>query len=478
MGLTLAQLVQLQTKEDLRELLLLGLQGIGFVAKSPASQGSGNLSAAGVSAGAASVQVKITTDGELGTGAFAVSVDGGVNFASPVTIPSSGLYTVGTTGLTVTFIPAPPSSGTSFITGDLYSIALGDVTFPVTAWQEGSTPLTMIELDAEGMENFSATQQAIALGGFLATAKGPWMDLLLDSVYDLQRGLGLVTLGNIVLTDSASAGPFTITINQLWFGTVGGLRYNNTMGGTLAKGGTLTLPIQSEQKGSRYNVAAGAISVMLTSLAGVTVTNPNPLGGSWITQSGADIESDSQAQVRARARWPALGSGQPNESYDLWAKTASPSVTRTREYPDVSNPGTVQVYLAGNAGAVDGSVVAAVQTYIDNFVMFTSVANVQSATPNSINVTGTLYVAAGNETAAAAAVSQNLAALFNSGINTKGDSLPGIDIGGVVYLDQIREQIMLAPGARNVPLSAPSGDTSLGSTDVAELVLAVAIVGV
>lgn len=82
--------------------------------------GSGTVTPSGFPNGNFSIVVRIVTNGGLGVGQAQVSLDGGASYASPLTIPGSGVYQVPTlnglsmTGVTVTF------AGT-FTAGDLYS---------------------------------------------------------------------------------------------------------------------------------------------------------------------------------------------------------------------------------------------------------------------------------------------------------------------------------------------------------------------
>lgn len=82
--------------------------------------GTGTVGVTGTPTGNYSVVARITTSGGLGVGAVQFSVDGGSNFASPLTIPASGSYQLPTlngvtaTGLTIAF------AGT-FTSGDTYS---------------------------------------------------------------------------------------------------------------------------------------------------------------------------------------------------------------------------------------------------------------------------------------------------------------------------------------------------------------------
>lgn len=479
MGLTLSQLLEFPTKEGLREQMLLALQGVGFVRKTGTGTGALSLASTSVAARTYNVRIRIAVAGELGTATFQVSTDGGTNYAAAVTVPASGIYVVGTTGATVIFGAGPEGAGESFETGDYFDFDLSVPTLPTAAWQPGSTPLTLAELMAEACENLAVAVRNIAAGGLLRTAYGPWLDLVLENTYDLPRNAARATVGNVVLIDSAGAGPFTIAPGTVWVGTSGGLRFSNVNGGTLTLGGELTLSFQAEKPGSIYVVGGGTITQLLTSMPGVTVSNPNPVGGEWYTIAGTDKETDAAAQDRAESRWPSLGIGTPAEAYDLWARTASDGVvTRTFVRPSPTQPGYIEVFLAGTGGSIGSPTIALVQDYVDERAGLTTVPVVDSAIAFGVIVDATAYVKAGQQVAASLAISQNLTALFGGGVNSVGEELPGIPIGGVVYRSQIIEQIQLAPGLRNVDLATllPAADIALADTEVAVLTNSVAIV--
>lgn len=84
--------------------------------------GTGTLTATGSPTNAFSVAVKITAKGGLNVAAFAVSVDGGVNYGDDVTIPLNGKFEIAGTGVTLTFAAAGESSDDgSFVIGDVYT---------------------------------------------------------------------------------------------------------------------------------------------------------------------------------------------------------------------------------------------------------------------------------------------------------------------------------------------------------------------
>jgi hypothetical protein len=55
--------------------------------------------------------VKISTSGELGTGAFQYSLDGGTTYSAAITIPAGATYALAPSGATVTFVPGAGRCG-------------------------------------------------------------------------------------------------------------------------------------------------------------------------------------------------------------------------------------------------------------------------------------------------------------------------------------------------------------------------------
>lgn len=471
---TLADLVQERTKEQMRELLLLALKGVGFVSKS--GPGTGSLALSGAAAGDFEVVVRISTAGELGAAEMEVSTDGGDTFEAAETIPSDGEFEVPDTGVTLLF--ANGDDGESFSLGDEFTFEVATPTLEATAWQPGSVPLSLVGMDSEAMADYEKLRAKIAAGGFRTTAEDAWLDLWLEDVYDLERRRGLPTIGNVTLTDAANAGPFTILAGALWVGTSAGLKFVNATGGTLTQGGTLTLSFRADRVGTQHNVAGGGISVMFTPLPGVTVSNPNPMGGSWITQAGTNRETDDEYGDRATERWPALGVGIPSETYDLWAKTAAPSVTKTKTRNHPSIPGTIQLFLATAAGVASGGVVTAVDDYAQPRVGFTSLLVTASAVAYAYTITATVYCLAGYGAAVVAGITKNLVALHSGGPTTDAKiALPGLDIGDTIYRDAIIEELMRPAGVIRAPMVSPAADHTMAGTEVAVPTASVSMTG-
>lgn len=473
MGLTLEQLVEAKTKEQLRSELLLALQGVGYVRK--VGGGEGWLTLTGVAEDELDVSIKITTDGGLGTAEFQYSVDAGDTYnAVDILVPSGGQYVLPDSGVTLVFENGPGEADVSFLVGDFFSFLLSVPTLPTSSWHAGSTPLTIVETDAQANEDMALTIQSIAKSGFLTEAEDHWLDLVLEDVYDLERSAGQVAQHTVRLTDAGSGGPYSIAAGQLVVSGASGLRFSNIASGTLLQGSTLDLTFQAEQRGTAYNLGLGGISRLLTALPGVTVANIDVGSGSSITQQGVNRETDAAAQARAMLRWGERGDGAVEDAYALWATTASADVTRVLVKADPDVPGGVLLLLAGPAGTVDAGAISDVEDYIEPRVPFGSVLTVESAVATDVPITATVYVRAGYGSSALADMLTNLTALFQGGTNTTGELLPGIEIsdGTVkVFRAELIEQMQIAAGVRNVDLATlvPAGDTTLADERVATL---------
>ena len=357
-------------------------------------------------------------------------------------------------------------------TQDLLTL-LGAQGLPALAWQDGSVPKTLAKGQGAANYNQKLLSAALARGGYVTTqpgvtgASGDWLDLVGEARYGLKRNPAVAAVHSVLLTDAGNAGPFNITAGQLWVAntaSLGGatpLRFTNQAGGVLSKGGTLALPCQAEQAGAAYDVGIGTITTLITSLPGVTVTNPDLGGGSSLTTQGVDKESDLAYSLRCLGRWASLGTGSPAAAYDLWARTASAEVTRTKVQASGTVAGQVDVYLAGVNGAASGAALTAVANYLAPRVPLGSAANVVAATNFITNLIGTVHVQTAYLAAATAAVGAALIAFWQT-----------IPIGGTVYVSAVIEVIMGPAGVRDFTLTSiagGSGDVVLTATQVSTL---------
>lgn len=180
---------------------------------------------------------------------------------------------------------------------------------------------------------------------------------------------------------------------------------------------------------------------------------------SWITSSGNDEEADGPLRSRCQARWPSLGVAPTREVYDLWARTAAPTVVKTISKPSATIPGQVDLYLATAAGATPGAAVTTVANYVAAREPLMLTSNVQSAAPKNVAVQATLYIQSGYQAAALELAEANIEAL-----------IAAQDIGpGTVYVSELISALTTPAGVRNVVVALPAADVSLAAGEVAAL---------
>lgn len=327
--------------------------------------------------------------------------------------------------------------------------------FPITDWYEGGVARTLLEAVAAAIaDEVSVMVPRIAQSGLLAYAEGEDLDALAQNVYGISRVPAQFAEGEVVLAAAPGTGPYNISAGSFWVGTPSGLRYVVTQNATIPAGGNVAVRVRAEEPGSAYNVAAGAISVVLTPLPGVSVAN----NSGWLLFAGRDEETDEELRERCRALWPTVAYARPAEAYVAWAKEASPAVTKVAVLVHPRGQGTVDVVVFGDSG-IGSADVDAVNTYLQERKDLVADLAVYAATPVNISITGTVYVRAGTLSPAQAEVNAALDALERE-----------IPIGGAVYNDAIIAAIRSSQYVVDVDLTVPSGDMALGQTEAAILV--------
>lgn len=360
----------------------------------------------------------------------------------------------------------------------IYNRATADPTVAeITEWVSGGVLKTLFEIDAEAVYQLEQLIPALAESGFVDLASGDWLTYLAKSQYDLDRAVSVFTLDTVRLTNS-SASPYTITVNQLWFTTATGVRFNNTQGGTLAaNGGTLDVQVIGENPGASFNVPRGTITSMVTPLSGVTCTNIT--GG--LIRAGVDTESDERLRVRCKTRWPSLGAEPTKDAMVARALAASPSITRVKVADNAPRgPGTVDVCVYGEGG-IGSSVVTddrlnpptssnspyypgtftpgSANLYLQDRRGLATNLYVFPATPIAVNVQAVMKVRTGYRSQAEPKVLANLAALALA-----------VDIGGTLYKNAVIDALLeRAAGMIDVTLTNPVTDTVLATDQVLEI---------
>lgn len=338
--------------------------------------------------------------------------------------------------------------------------------FPVTAWQPGNPSFKIIDAFCDLTKEVRESVQLIAKGGYLDLASGGWLTLLAKGQYFVDRKPAVFAEGKATLSAISGAGPYVITPGQLVASDATGKRFINTTGGTLTAGpSALQLTWKAEQQGAPHNLIPGALSILNTPLAGVSISNPDLGGNTWLTVVGVDEESDADLRARCRLRWATLAIQAPADAYKFWALEASTAVTRV--YVDDQNPdgpGTFTVYLAGPVGFVAPSFVSAVDAYLQPKRQIGAILTTASATNSPISLAATIHAPA-SLGLTVGKVQDAWNAYFRT-LPIGGLRIPAL-APSRIFRDQLEKVTQSLGDGIVVDLTTPASDLSLGNNQVA-----------
>ena len=339
------------------------------------------------------------------------------------------------------------------------------------SWQDGSLARTCgIEVPARVMSNVSALIVSFARGGYNDTAQGDWLTIFSLSHYDNSRFQPVATQGTVSLSTGDMAHSIQpgelVVADEVTLQT-----FRNRELVTIAAHSTLgTVPVEAESASSASNVPADSITIVQTSHAGLTVTNPGVYEGDWITRVGADQEKDPALQQRNRTKWATKAYATPEAGYENYAREADPAITRV--YVDGQNPngpGSVRIYIAGPQGASHLDSAQAVEDYINGVTdgicrrPLCSDVECVPAADRAITVSGTVYIASAYQGQVEPALTKALDDFFGAipigGTKTTSGS-------GFVFFSQLYMAVMTVPGVVNVVFTNPTGDVGLALDEV------------
>jgi phage-related baseplate assembly protein len=338
--------------------------------------------------------------------------------------------------------------------------------FNTTAWQTGSVQLTLLEGCAEVWAQMSLVAASLSYFHFNDDATDEALTALSSSHYDNTRVAATRATGLVVVTGAAAGPPHVIAIGDMVVAdSTYGYTYRNTNGFTVPISGVATpAPIfEAEVAGTDRNVADGAITILQTPYAGVTVNNPGP---NWRTIDAVDEETDATLRLRNSSRWSTLSYATSADAYESMALAADSTVTRVYTDDTAASLGTVDVYLADNNGGVAAGVVTTVQTYIDLWKPITANVTVATAVEYAAQAfTATIYITASlNNSATWAAIE----AARDSYINTLpiGGTVIPPGAQGYMLFSELNAAISSITGVENITWTVPTADVAIAATQV------------
>lgn len=330
--------------------------------------------------------------------------------------------------------------------------------FPVTSWQSGSVPRTLVFAFAATLATLWGLVAQVAAAAFLDTATGAWLTLHAKARFDLTRIAATFARHSVTLAN-ASGSPITITPGQLLLTTSSGVvryRSTNTTNTTVSSGGSAAVTVRAETAGIAGNAAPGILVAPAT--AGLSFSYGS------LTTRARDEETDAELRTRCRARWATLAAGATRGwyLYHLLSSTLSDGVTSagvTRVgWIAPTGDGTFEVIVAGADGPLSGTQLTAATNYVtaEARKAYTDTPTVTNATAVTVTPAGTIYVEAAHNNASNRQRAVDALAALGAGLS----------IGQTLDLAAIHHAIYAASGVRDIDLSTPSGDTTATARQV------------
>lgn len=286
---------------------------------------------------------------------------------------------------------------------DLFLEAAVVIGLPTTAWQTGEPVYAMLEI-------ISRIIAKLWNEGILPILSAPFLDYC---VRDILTIVAFAIYGTLRYEATFAEGfadienrdgdVFNFAAGDIRVRGANGKFYKNVTAGSLDAWDGIsaypTLPdilFRAEEIGSGSNLVQGGDPLEVVSdQIGLHIVQQS----AWV---GQDQERDEDLRVRARGAAAERSDGGPKLAYDRIARSTKrangSTIPITRVHiPAPPGDATLAVYIAGPAGAVDGSDVSLIQTAIvEKVEPLGTTATVSSATNVVVNVSATMFVKRGS----------------------------------------------------------------------------------
>lgn len=267
--------------------------------------------------------------------------------------------------------------------------------FVISNFHSGGVFHTMLMIALRIKIEFLELLRLVLNNMFVSHATGIWLDLKMADYSKkrkkAQKARGLVTVSRLDMDGEA----VKITKGQV-FKTgldINGdeLRFFVLEPAVLQKGtASVDVLVEAETEGSRYNVPQGRITVSLTYIGEVEVTN----GADWIVREGSDTEDDESCRARTLRSWSELAQRAVEDSFINTAESVPGVLFAQADCQHPRGQGTVDVIVTGTAGEASEGLLALVREAVSQIagpyddVLVRSSATVAQDIAVTVAVTG------------------------------------------------------------------------------------------
>lgn len=244
--------------------------------------------------------------------------------------------------------------------------------YSATSWQSGSIQLTIVMMVAWLYSGLTYMIAALLGGGYNDTAQGDFLDRFSASRFNNTRDGAITARHRIVFACSASAGPYpapalgsiVVADASRTYRLIESTEYPRV---GIPSGGSVAMLVEAEIAGSNGNAPPNTITRMITTMVGVTCSNPVVPGTAASTvRNGADAETDAHLRTKNSSKWGGLSIEVTRTGVERLAFDVLPS--NSKVYVEDRNPagaGTVDVYASAEAAELAPEDLAILQTALD-----------------------------------------------------------------------------------------------------------------
>lgn len=338
----------------------------------------------------------------------------------------------------------------------------------ITNWNTGGVFKTLAALCMQGIADlYTLIYETILPNSYAKTAKGKWLDFIAEDV-DVQRHLATKTIGNVkFIRNEAVTGAIKIESGSIVKTpmTANGeeLRYFVIEDVILeADCNEIAVKCQAEFEGAEYNVGQGTISILVTHINGISVSND----ADWVANEGTDEEDDESLRERYFLRWNELSTGSTALAYKSWAKSVTGVLDAAVNDMHPRGQGTVDVIITSSDGVPTEALKKAVLNYIETKRPQCADVLVKEANLIPINITVEIWlpIDEGDTEKTIAEAAKVIQAMFVPNKDRKDISIQ--KIGRAFYNARLNKYLMGIDSVFNVVIASPANDVLVESGDL------------
>ncbi len=335
--------------------------------------------------------------------------------------------------------------------------------FPVASWSKVALPRYFVETEAAMKEDQGAVVKRLASTSSirLAKAEGPeYVEFCASDIYDEVPNPATFTQGICVVEDAGGVGPDTLQAGAVWVANVDRSKRFKIISfpdgsNIVPLNGSIRVLVEAESAGADWNVGNDEIVEWITAKPGLSISNPQDISGTWITQQGTDKEDEDSLINRCLDKWSTLGTGSNGEAYRYFARKASPEITRCNPYSPGN--GEVKIIVAGPSGPVSFEALTAARELIGlRQPLGMPFVTVDNAIVRSVLISGLIKFRRGSDIASGLAEAQ-------FAVNEFARS---VDVGQFVSKESILAALSSPPDVVDLTIDAPAEDVNLTIEEV------------